>query len=222
MKYSLLLVCLFNFALSADDLIYEEQFKDLSAWHIEQMPRGKVTIKQGKFDIIDASGMTMFFKKKLTGDIRIEYKVRMIKVGGDRDRVSDCNVFWKISDPRSPQDIFKFSNERTGAFPDYHKFKTYYVGFGGHNNTKTRFRRYNGQVNRPLLAEHDLKKPLIIPNKLYDISIVCRGNRTVYSIDNQVIYDYTDPKAHEEGWFAFRTVNNHMSIESFKIFSLKE
>ena len=189
---------------------------------INQQPNGTATFKNNTLEIVDAKGCTVWFKNKLKRNIKIEYDVTIIDNGGKYDRVSDMNCLWMANDHKNPDDFFKASKERAGRFPNYHHFTGYYVGYGGHHNTKTRFRRYNGNVNRPLLPEHDLsdKKFMIIANKKKHIEIVVKDNFTSYSRNGEIIYKVNDAEPYKSGYFGFRTVNNHMLIENFKVIQL--
>ena len=97
------------------------------------------------------------------------------------------------------------------------------MGYGGHNNSKTRFRRYDGNIDRPLLLEHDLtdKKFMIVANKKMHIEILIKDNYTSYKRDGDVIYEINDANPYTSGYFGFRTVENHMIIEDFKITRLE-
>jgi len=202
--------------------MYTDVLGDPEQWVVEQQPGGEVNFENGTLEIIDAEGCTVWFKNKLEGKISIEYDITIIDKGGSYDRVSDMNCFWMASDPRHPNDFFETSVQRAGHFPNYHELKLYYVGYGGHNNTKTRFRRYNGNANRPLLPEHDLtdRKYMIVPNRKIHIELVADGSTIKYIRDNGVIFNIDDPKPYAQGYFGFRTVNNHMKIENFKVSEL--
>src|SRR5581483_7403466 len=109
--------------------------------------------------------------------------------GGPNDRVSDLNAFWMATDSRSPKDLF--ATKRSGKFADYNQLRTYYVGQGGNSNTTTRFRRYIGDaVERPLLAEHDLRSRdvLLEPNVWQSIRLVAMGSRIQYYRDGRLIF----------------------------------
>jgi hypothetical protein len=199
--------------------IINNVLRDKNQWVIEQQPGGIVTFKKNKIEITDANGCTIWLKKKLHGNIKIEYDVTVIDKGGSRDRVSDNNCFWMATDPSSPNDFFKNSANRTGKFYDYNKLELYYVGNGGHDNSKTRFRRYDGNFERPLLPEHDLsdKKFLIIANKKIHVEIIVNNNVISYSLNGDLVFLIDDPKPYTEGHFGFRTVNNHMIIQNFRV-----
>lgn len=96
----------------------------------------------------------MWYKYKQKGAIMIEYDAFVIGAEGARERVSDLNCFWHATDPSSPEEFFKHALECGGRFPIYDGLQLYYVGLGGDSNTKTRFRRYVGNGNKPLLPEH--------------------------------------------------------------------
>ena len=94
-------------------------------------------------------------------------------------------------DPEHPEDIFVNSNKRGGRFPNYHGLRLYYVGYGGNMNKTTRFRRYSGTGERPLLPEHDLghSSVLLQPNARMRIQLVVSGDRVQYIRNGEVIYD---------------------------------
>jgi hypothetical protein len=204
-------------------VVFNDVLNDAENWVIEQQPNGKVDIGNGKMEIIDAKGCTVWFKQKLEGNIKIQFDVTVIANNGSYDRVSDMNCFWMANDPNHPKDFFKESENRAGIFPNYNQLKLYYVGYGGHDNTKTRFRRYDGNIDRPLLPENDLtdKKFMITANKKMHIEILAKGNHTSYSKDGVIIFDINDAEPYTEGYFGFRTVENHEVIENFKVIKLK-
>jgi hypothetical protein len=53
------------------------------------------------------------------------------------------------------------------------------------------------------------------------IEILAKGNHTSYAKDGVVIFDIHDPEPYTEGYFGFRTVENHEFIENFKVIKLK-
>lgn len=202
-----------------------DEASDLAYWSPEvEGPLSQVSIIDGALDIEASGGATIWFKQKLKAPIEIKYTAFVVGDEGPNDRVSDLNCFWMAKDPRCPEDIFSCADSiRTGKFPDYHQIQTYYVGYGGHNNSKTRFRRYTGTGDRPLLPQHDLAEPhLITPNKDIKVHIKVYPDRTTYSINDELIFDYEDEAPYQEGWFAFRTVRNHLKIRDFSINTLKD
>lgn len=223
---SIITVILFFFGCnsSSEKIIYKDVLNSSENWVVEQQPKGTSIFKNNTLEIIDAKGCSIWFKNKLTGNIKIKYEVTIIDEGGKYDRVSDMNCLWMANDPKNPNDFFKESKNRAGRFPNYHHFTAYYVGYGGHHNTKTRFRRYNGNINRPLLPEHDLsdKKFMITANKKMQIEIVVKDNFTTYARDGEIIYKVNDTEPYKSGYFGFRTVNNHMLIKKFKVIQLKK
>ena len=200
------------------EVLYQDSFDEPSNWVIEQMAGGTASIAKGTLEIDDAKGCTVWFKEKLTGPIVIEYEATMIQAGGPNDNTRDLNCFWMAVDPKYPTDLFRNAS-RSGQFRDYDSLRLYYVGYGGHRNTQTRFRRYNGLGERPLLPQHDLSRPefMITPNQPHRIQIVAIGNRTQYIRDGEIIFDITDDQPYKQGWFGFRTVSNHMVVRNFKV-----
>jgi len=206
-------------------LIYQNDFDgDLSGWVVEQMPGGSVRVRDGKLEIDDAKGCTVWFREKLEGPIMIEYEAVIIKKDGPHDRGSDLNCFWMAQDPESYDDLFAGSQERGGRFSNYDSLRLYYVGYGANHNTTTRFRRYTGTGERPLLPEHDLsdEEYMLKYNVPIRIQLIADGERIVYVRDSEVIYDVHDPDPYTDGWFGFRTVNNHMTIDNFRVYGLRK
>ena len=206
------------------ELIYSDNFDtDLSNWVIEQGEGGTAKIVDGQLDIVDEKGCTIWFKHKLNSPVMIEYEATMVDEGGRQDRVSDLNCFWMAIDPEHPDDIFA-DTARGGRFSNYHPLRLYYVGYGGNDNTTTRFRRYPGGGERPMLPEHDLRDPefMLQGNKTVKIQLVADGNKIQYWRDGEIIYDFVDEHPYLEGWFAFRTVRSHLRLDNFKVYRIPE
>jgi hypothetical protein len=197
---------------------------DLSHWVAEQMPGGSLTVREGALDIQDAGGSTIWYREKITAPVEITYEATVVMAGGAHDRLSDLNCFWMAHDPRA-RDLAPFApaHARSGKFPDYDSLLTYYVGYGGNKNTTTRFRRYDGTVERPLLPEHDLSaKPFLLKaNHPYRIRLIARDGLAEYWRDGEKIFTFRDPAPLTGGWFAIRTVRSHLVIRDFRITPLK-
>ena len=205
------------------ELIYQENFDNgLGNWQIEQMQGGTVEIKNNKLEINDVKGCTVWLKEKFQGSIMIEYDVFIIQDGGPNDRVSDLNCFWMASDPENPNNLFANSEKRGGKFSNYDSLQLYYMGVGGNDNGTTRFRRYVGNGERPLLPEHDLSdtKFMLEPNKPYHIKIVAHNGIIQYFRDGILFSDFKDSNPYTSGHFGFRTVKNHMTVDNFKVYRL--
>jgi hypothetical protein len=121
-------------------------------------------------------------------------------------------------DPRSPETM---PAGRSGKFEDYDSLRTYYVGMGGWNNTKTRFRRYAGDNSKPLLPEHDLSDPkfLLTPNKTHHIKLIAADGVAEFWRDGEKIFSFRDPAPLISGWFGLRTVKSHLEVRNLKITS---
>lgn len=212
-----------------DDPVFKDQFTDLENWKIEaQSPETKVIATNNEMEIITPRGVTIWYKEKLKGDIKISYQAKVINQDGPYDRVSDLNCFWMATDPKHPDDFFARSDWRGGSFGKYYSLKLYYVGLGGHDNTKTRFRKYDGDYQayenegkRPeVITEYTEPKYLIIPNQWHEIEIVVQNNQVKYSYNGEILINHEDDEPYRSGYFGFRTVNNHMKIRNFKISEL--
>jgi hypothetical protein len=184
-------------------------------WVIEQQQPGSATFRNGMLEIRDKNGCTVWFRRPLMAPVRIRFTATLRSTG----RVSDLNCFWMATDPRCPEDLFHPRHERTGAFSTYDSLRTYYVGYGGNNNTTTRFRRYDGTGARPLLPEHDLKgeNVLLKPEQPYHIEITVAQGVTRYARNGEVLFTFRDAQPLETGWFGFRTVDSHIDVTAFEI-----
>ncbi|MCL5129615.1 MULTISPECIES: DUF6250 domain-containing protein [unclassified Algibacter] len=206
-------------------LIFKENFdKGLENWQVEQMPEGTVEVKDSKLEINDVSGCTVWLKQKFNGPIVIEYDVFVIQNGGANDRVSDLNCFWMANDPKNPTNLFADSEKRGGKFSNYDNLKLYYMGLGGNHNKTTRFRRYVGNGERPLRPEHNLSDPrfMLEPNKTYHIKIISNNGIVQYFRDNLLVSDFVDLEPYTSGYFGFRTVKNHMTVDNFRVYEVEK
>lgn len=197
---------------------------DLSNWQVQNEVSGSsVEIKNNKMEILSLRGCTVWFTKLLEGPIMIEYDALMIDEGGDLDRVSDLNCFFMATDPKDSKGEFINKNKLNGSLGDYNKLKLYYVGQGGRKNTTTRFRRYPGTGERPMLPEHDLKDKtyLLTGNTINHVKIIVYNNIIQYYRNNQLIFNFNDPKPLTLGYFGFRTTINHMTTDNFRVYKLK-
>lgn len=175
-----------------------------------------------KLEITDVAGCSIWFKKELQGPIMIQYDAVVIDERGPQDRVSDLNCFWMAKDPENPDDLFANSEKHGGKFSNYDSLRLYYMGVGGHDNSKTHFRRYLGNGDRPLLPEHDLTEPKYLqkPIMVTRIKIIAYNGIIQYYRDGQCIVDFYDPNPYGSGYSGLRAVNNHMTVDNFRVFRL--
>lgn len=182
---------------------------------LEAPANSSVRTEKGKL-IIDASaGVTVWCKKPFAENIRIEYDWTVLVDSGKNDRLSDLNQFWMASDLRRT-DLFT----RKGKFEEYDSLQLYYVGFGGNSNTTTRFRKYHGNGQKPLLLEYTDQPHLLTANRPYHIKIEVIDGQTTYSVDGAVLFEYLDPKPLKSGYFGFRSTGARHVIDNFKVYQL--
>ncbi|POY39621.1 hypothetical protein C3L50_10700 [Flavobacterium alvei] len=206
------------FSQSKSKLIYSDNFdKDWSNWNIEfEKPEtSSLKIIDGKLDVSTSIGATIWFETQLSGNIMITYDVKLIDEGGAFDRVSDMNAFWMATDPLNPE------IERDGKFASYDDLNLYYAGVGGHYNTFTRFRKYNGVDDKPILKEYSDKDHLLEGNKTYSVKIIVNKGRIQYFLDNKLYWDFQDEKPYQKGFFGFRTSKSHQQFDNFKVFEIE-
>lgn len=202
--------------------LHREDFRSLDQWVVEAEKPANVTVHDGAVDIDTPAGLTLWFKPRLDGPVKIEFDAVAVSQGGANDHVSDLNVFWMASnrDGSAP-----FPGQRSGKFADYNDLLTYYVGLGGNRNTTTRFRRYIGDpVQRPLLPEHDLTAPdtLLVPNKKQTVTLIADRSAIEYIRDGRTLFRLDDAAPYTRGWFAIRTTSSHLRISRLRIQALPD
>jgi len=92
--------------VNAKLLLSEDFSEGLENWKVEQAPGGEVFASNGKLEISDSMGCTVWYVKILEGPIMIEYDAVVLKNGGPFDRASDLNCFWMANDPANPDKLF--------------------------------------------------------------------------------------------------------------------
>lgn len=201
-------------------LLFEETFENgrsISNWisEIQKPDSSSVAVKNGKLNIDVQGGATVWYKPLLTGNIQIEYDVTVVKQGGANDRVSDLNQFWMASDEQKDSPL-----GRKGNFSEYDNLRLYYASIGGNNNTTTRFRKYLGTSEKPLAYDYTDKLHLLEPNKTYAIKITVFNGNVRFVVNNNTYFEYADTSPYPSGYFAFRTLSNHMLIDNFRVHKL--
>lgn len=202
-------------------LIYSDNFdNDLTNWISEQDKDSKVSIVNGAMDIEATAGSTVWFIKSIKAPMMIEYDATIIDSGGLNDRVADLNCFWMAGDPANLNNFFSKSKDRMGVFGKYDSLQLYYVGLGGHSNTTTRFRKYEGDGNKPVLPENDLSalEFLITPNQINHVKIVVCNQLIQYYRNDKLIYNIVDKTPYQAGYFAIRGTRNHTRVDNFKVY----
>lgn len=201
-------------------LLFTDDFSklDTSNWISEIAPLTNSTVycKGGSLILDTKGGVTVWYKKPLSGNIRIEYTRKVLLEGNENDRLSDLNTFWMASDPRN-KNLFT----RKGVLESYDSLQLYYVGMGGNTNKTTRFRKYDGRGERVLLKEYTDSAHLLKPNVTYTITIDVKGNSTRYAVNGETWFEYIDPSILRQGYFGFRSTKSRQSIDKISIYRLE-
>ena len=193
----------------------------LGQWHIEAERPARVEARDGVLDIDAPAGITLWFKHRLEGAVRIDFDAVAVSEGGPNDQVSDLNVFWMAGNADGSAPVY--SRPRSGKFDEYNDLRTYYVGLGGNRNTTSRFRRYIGDpVVRPLRPEHDLNATtaLLKPNARQAITLIADGGHIEYRRDGETLFTLEDDQPYVGGWFALRTTFSHLRVSNLRIHAL--
>lgn len=185
----------------------------------------QISVSRDTLEIISPKGVTLWYNQKLTGEYEISYQIQVVMQGGTFDRLSDLNCFWAANDPRYPDDLFARSAWRNGIFHHYKTLNLFYVGYGGNNNSTTRFRRYYGAeadtddaTARPVIKEYTDSAHLLKPNHCYHIRIVVQKDYTAYYVDNELLFRASFRHVGEgDGYFGLRMLTNHVVFSGFRI-----
>ena len=98
-----------------DRLLFQDDFRSLDQWVIEAEQPARVSAAGGILDIDTPAGITLWFRPRLDGLVKIEFDATAVAQGGPNDQVSDLNVFWMAAnaDGSAP-----FASQRSGQFAE--------------------------------------------------------------------------------------------------------
>ena len=181
-------------------------------WKIEDESHALQIIEHADtLELIVPGGLTLWSSQRLTGDYEISYHICMVMKGGRHDRLSDLNCFWAANDPKHPDGLFARSQWRNGVFKNYNTLNLFYVGYGGNDNSTTRFRRYRGEYYgiaddkvKPLLKEYTDTPHLLVPT---------------YAVNGEELFRYILTGNEGDGHFGLRLLQNHVLFTGFKVTS---
>jgi len=201
-------------------LIFAADFEaalDPALWVTEIAPQAGSTVqaRDGKLVLDTRGGVTVWLNKKLSGNLLIEYRRRVLMQGGANDRLSDLNQFWMASDPRADTPF-----GRDGVFESYDGLQMYYAGIGGNSNTSTRLRKYAGNGERRLLQEHSDAAHLLQANQEYLVQSVTRDGSTAVFVDGRRYFSFTDPEPLRSGYFGLRSTWSRQEVSALRIYQL--
>lgn len=209
-----------EFRYEINSLIYEDNFNTslLNNWKVEvdSAPNAKVEIIDNKLIIDVDRGATVWFNRKLSGNLLFRYKRKVIMENGVNDRLSDMNQFWMANDPNN-ENLFT----RKGGFAEYDSILMYYAGIGGNNNESTRFRKYLGNGTRWLIHDLQDSNHLLKPNHIYEIETIVYNGTIKMLVDQKEYFSFSDENPITSGYFGFRTTLSHHEIVDFKVYQLK-
>lgn len=175
-------------------------------------------------DIVSPKGLTFWYERLFSGEYEISYRTCMPMDGCGHDRLSDMNCFWAATDPQHKDDISARAVERNGVFPRYNMLDLFYVGYGGNENTTTRFRRYYGSkygqpdnTVKPLIKEYTDSAHLLIPGKWYSVRIAVTSDSTSFHIDGEKLFEAPLHGYAGDGHFALRLLDNHVRLTGLSV-----
>lgn len=199
-------------------ILFEDQFSNLSShWLLETQSANpaKLTVDSGRMIIDAGKDATVWLDQPLSGNLLIDCYREVWMRNGAHDRLSDMNFFWMATDPRN-----KILFTRKGIFKEYDSLQLYYAGIGGNTNTTTRFRKYTGNGDKPVLQEYTDSPHLLKANHRYHIQILIRDGLTECRVDGATWFSYQDPLPFTSGYFGFRTTKSRQVISGFTIYRL--
>jgi hypothetical protein len=216
LQTNLVLRC--NNEITSGKLLFDDDFETNNKnWisEFENPSTSSTKITNGVMDISASAGATIWFNKKLSGNIIITYDAIVKNEGGPNDRVSDLNTFWMATDP-----LKKNTFTRNGKFSSYDNMNLYYCGIGGHDNETTRFRKYHSNGDKPVIKEYLDKDHLLQGNRLYKMKIIVIEDLVQVYCNDELFFDYKDSQPYREGYFGFRTTRSHQIMDNFKVYQI--
>lgn len=193
---------------------------------ISEDSSGRATVAQEDGDTLDIAspdGLTLWLDSCLRGTYTVSFRAQVL-TGCDSCRLSDLNCFWAARDPEHPDDFFARSSWRQGWFDRYNTLCLFYVGFGGNENTTTRFRRYHGDRYgkddprvKPLLQEYTDPDHLLRPSHWHEVCIHVGHDSTTYSVDGRQLFAHELKPGEGDGYFALRLWRNHIRVAGFRV-----
>jgi hypothetical protein len=63
---------------------------------------------------------------------------------------------------------------------------------------------------------------MLEPNKTYHIKIISNNGIVQYFRDNLLVSDFVDLEPYTSGYFGFRTVKNHMTVDNFRVYEVEK
>lgn len=200
-------------------LIFSDDFSqglDRANWvvEIEPKPGSTVSARAGRLVLDTAGGVTVWLNQRLSGNLLIEYRRRVVVQGGANDRLSDLNQFWMATGPHDESPL-----SRDGAFASYDGLSLYYFGIGGNGNTSTRLRRYGGG-DRVLLQERLDAEHLLRANHDYLVQTLVKAGRTAVYVDGELYFEHRDAQPLKQGWFGLRSTWSRQEVGAVRIYAL--
>lgn len=201
----------------------------LKNWTIEDhSANARIVVSEDTLDITAPKGFTLWYNQRLTGEYEIHYRAKVLTQGDKYDRLSDLNCFWAANDPLHSQDIFARSKWRHGIFQHYKSLNLFYVGYGGNNNSTTRFRQYfatdadtDDSKARPVIKEYTDKQHLLLPNQWYDIRICVMKDYTSYNVNGEELFRLPIKGNTGDGHFGLRLFENHVLFTNFQVIPIE-
>lgn len=219
-------LCLQTFAqqplsFSKKKTIFKDSFsKKLNPndWVAETLPldSNRVYISKGRLWLDTKDGVTLWYRRPLKGNYCIEYKRCVVVDSGMNDRLSDLNNFWQAGDPQK-ENLFT----RDGVFEDYNNLQLYYAGIGGNYNSTSRFRKYAGKGEKPVIGEYLDTTHLLKANYVYTITIVFLNGTTQLWVDGVPWFTYKDPQPLPPGYFGLRSTKSRQWVDDLKVWEIE-
>jgi hypothetical protein len=208
-------------AFNKSRLLFEDNFAhplDTMDWQVETMahPANRVYTREKQLWMDTRDGVTVWYKRPLTGNYCIEYTRGFPADSGANNRLSDLNNFWQASDPNNPT-LFT----RKGVLAEYDSLSLYYAGIGGNSNSTSRFRKYPGNGERTLLQEYTDEAHLLHTDSMYGLTIVCKNGTTQFWVNGNLWFSYTDPQPLPAGYFGLRSTKSRQWVRGFRIWEIE-
>ncbi|WP_158631247.1 DUF6250 domain-containing protein [Flammeovirga kamogawensis] len=260
-QFAFLLLCISGVASAQQPytqgkLLFEEDFSSEESftnnWQVQLFKKGSEKagyyhVKNGKLEVLSESGCTVWLTKKLKGNVKIEYDVKVDTSGVSqlgKIMISDVNCFWMASAPKGKS---LFDSSYNGMFLNYHNMQAYYASLGGRFNTTTRSRRYprdidSKHVKHISLGYQDGKEKIKDAQEMH-ITLISYNGLVQYFVNNKLVYEFKPDTivqteidkvkgvenvtyslkkypAYTKGYFGFRLTTSRHFYDNVKIYRL--
>ena len=194
------------------ELLFEEDFDDLSAWTVESTCMPYIENKILMWPCEGKEGMgTIWCNQRFDGPTLVTYEVVSL------EGMQNINFFAYASHPKG---LLQTTSERTGHYNEYHNFQNYIVTFLTNEEPQWRV-RFRKDPGFELLSETYVAMDTATaqPHQmayLFDES----GGFTLFVNQQKILTAKDTSGAYRTGYHGLRTWRSKLKYRNFKVYSI--